>query len=740
MKKYFKIPFIMILGFLFAQCSFLKGMYPLGISVLCVACLSKNFYFLFIGSVLGTLTISTGFNMLVNSLPYAIALPFFMLLRKYREDSVIYKFLIAISSFLLPAFLLKIQLYLKVALVFSGIFSSCLIPLVKRLYIFYRQINNRLSLEQPDIIAICVLGGIMVSSLPEFNFYGFNLTVFALLATSSVALTAFSVRGSIWATVCGIIYILKGGDLTIALCLITGGLLAGIFSTKKGGVILGFVLGDVIISLFTLNTLVLSLNVVNIILSCGYTVFLKEKFVERIRRFAGIESGVNDLEMAYIEGLKDKQKTVIENSARMYLQLSKAFKEASVDDEFKENILKDAKKVCENCKKKEYCLKNRQSDTLIELKEAVKKFEYSDTVTSLPLTLTARCIQPISLICAMNDAYKKYRIYKDENPSQEEELASQLKSLSDMLFALADEVSCLPQFDKEMENQVRDVLESRLGTVKRVSCRKKGESHILNLSVKENNKNTKEKIIKSLEEGFLGRYQCLKGITDIQGGFSGSFAPLPRFDVDAVILREKKKGQNVCGDSFTFFDVENDKYVAAISDGAGSGEKAKRESESTLDLLETFSEANVSRSEMFKTMNRLMLIKGEKEDYSTVDVTEFDLQSGIMYWTKIGAVPGYILRNGKVEKVETGGLPMGIVTGINPVTTKKIVLEDDVIVLVSDGVYDGLNVGNEDKISDILKANFKESPKIMAQNILSAAKSTAVNDDMTVMVLKVKVA
>ncbi len=537
MKKYLKIPFIMLLGFVFAHCTFMKGMYPLGISVLCAACLSKNFYFLFMGSVFGALTIGSGFEILLNALPYAIALPFFMVLRNRREDGLLYKILIAASSFFLPAFLLKIQLFLKISLVFSGVFSACLIPLVKRLYIFYCQINTRFSLEQPDVVSLCVIGGIMVSSLPDFNFYGFNLSVFALLLSASIAITAFSMRGSIWSTVCGIIYILKGGDLTIALCLITGGMLAGIFSSKKGGIILGFVLGDIIISLFTLNTLVLSLNAVNIALSCAYTVFLKDSFIERIHRFAGIESGVNDLEMAYIEGLKDKQKTVIENSARMYLQLSKAFKEASIDDEFKNNVFLEAKKVCENCKKQEYCLKNRQSDTLIELKETVKKFEHSETVTSLPLTLTARCIQPISLICAMNDAYKKYRTYKEENPTSEEELAAQLKSLSDMLFSLADEVSYLPQFDKEKENQVRDVLQARMGNVKRVSCRKKGESHVLNLSVKENNKNTREKIIKSLEEGYLGRYRCLKGATDIQGGFSGSFAPLPRFDVDAVILK-----------------------------------------------------------------------------------------------------------------------------------------------------------------------------------------------------------
>ncbi len=739
MKKYYKISAVILLGFFASKVSFLAGMYPLGVSLLTVVCFSKNFYYVFVGSLLGALTIGNGFSdSLINTLPYALSLPLIMIFRKYKKDGLYYKMAVALISFLLPAFFLQIPFFQKVTLLFSGLFSICLIPLVKRLYITYSEISSRLSFEQADVLALSVIGGLTVSSLPNFSFLGFNLPIWALLFSSSVALKAFEIRGSIWTTVAGIIFVVKGGDLLSALCLMTGGVLGGIFAKKKGGIVLGFILGDLMISIFTLNTFILSLKAVNILLGCGFTFFLKEDFIHRIRRFAGMESGVNDLEMEYIEGLKGKQKRTIENSARMYLQLSRVFMERSLDDDFKESIVQDARTVCENCKKREYCLKNRKSDTLIELKDAVKGFDHGDTITALPLTLTARCVQPIALICAMNDSYQKHRKFKDENPSKEYELSAQLKNLSDMLFSLAEEVSELPQFDKELENQVRDIIQARIGTLRRVSCRKRGDSHIIELSVKENKKNTPDRIISALNDGFLGKYRLISGSTDKKGGFSGTFAPMPRFNVNTVALREKKNDQAVCGDSFTFFDAENDRYIAAISDGAGHGEKAQKESESTLELLEAFSEAGVKRKEMFKTMNQLMLLKGEKEDYSTVDVAEFDLESGVLYWTKIGAVPGYILRNGKVEKIEAEALPMGIVTKIDPVTTKKLILENDVIVLVSDGVYDGLNSGNIDKISHILKSAEDRTPETLAKTILSEAKKTEVNDDMTVMVMHIK--
>ena len=175
-------------------------------------------------------------------------------------------------------------------------------------------------------------------------------------------------------------------------------------------------------------------------------------------------------------------------------------------------------------------------------------------------------------------------------------------------------------------------------------------------------------------------------------------------------------------------------------DGAGSGKRAQAKSESALDLLEAFSDTGIKRNEMFKTMNRLLLSKCNPEEYSTMDVTELDLDSGMLYWTKIGAVPGYILRQGKVEKVQSDALPIGIVTRINPTTTKKLLQKDDIIVLVSDGIYDGLCKGNDDAISLMLPVLNSSDPKIIAEKIMKKARSSGNDDDMTVMVLKINAA
>ena len=58
-------------------------------------------------------------------------------------------------------------------------------------------------------------------------------------------------------------------------------------------------------------------------------------------------------------------------------------------------------------------------------------------------------------------------------------------------------------------------------------------------------------------------------------------------------------------------------------------------------------------------MNRLLMLKGEKEDYSTVDVTEFDLEKGRFRHFGI-ALPHFGRPGLRLRRAEgTGAPPVG---------------------------------------------------------------------------------
>lgn len=730
--------FGVLVGFLASGCEVLTGIRPFGAALLASVDDHETRLYHAVGLVLGAVAASqTVGELLLTVLPYALLLPWMLLLDKIRFRRP-WRMFGAILAYLLPACLPGLTVYQRLTVSFTGLTAACLVPVVGRLCLSFGQIRRRLCLEQADILALCCVGGLAITSLPRTEILGVDTAVCPLLFSSMLAVTAAGTKGSVWGTVCGILWTVKGGDTVTALALITGSLLAGLAYRNRFGSVGGMLLGDLTVTLFLLNRPGLSLGQVNLVLACLPFLLLKEKTRERIQRLAGTRSGVNDLEMQYVEALRHTQSEKLKKASRMYRELAKSFTEVSHGDRFIAHLaLRTENEVCGSCQKREYCLKKRHSDTRLELRETAKELTEEGSL-KLPKSLLARCVRPREIEQAMKNQHALLNHAEKENPGRETEMALQLESLADMMEVLEKEIETLPEFDAEKEKAAADVLASRVGRVDRVICRKTGRGTTMEISMRENRRNMAREIEHALAAGFVGEYRCEQAGVNAIGGFFGTFLPRPRYTVSACAARQNKNGETVCGDAYTFGNVSHDRFLAAISDGAGSGIRAAKESESALNLLEAFADTCLSRQEIFRAMNRLLLVKGEKEEYSTVDAAEVDLNEGVLYMTKIGAVPGYLVRAGRVEKIENGALPMGIVTNIRPATTKKLVQAGDTVVLVSDGVYDALCPGSEDGMMKLLKMFAGKDKEEIARRLLTAARETNHEDDMTVLVLTVE--
>lgn len=723
-------------GVALARCQLLSGMFPFSAAAMCMISDSKMLYGFLIGSFFGILL-----NFLSPQGTLMLLLPLILLsipltLLKNNER-LLFKQISVIFSYLTIALVIDAELYDKVLLVFSSCASVCIAPMFKRIKISFLQIKMRLSLEKADIMALACVGSFLVLSVPKTNFFGIDAAKCVLLFSATIACIAFGYSSCLWTSICALVFVVKGGDAAIALTLVAGGVFASLLHSWRGGILLGFVLADAVISLFFLNTFALSLGIFNIIIGCAFSVFLPQRVMQRLARIAGCASGVSDLEMNYIEGLREKQSEKIRSAAVMYEELYKAFASRKNDSEFKSTLLKNTMEVCASCNKNEYCLKARGSDTVNEIKQAVDNICYEQKLYGLPLSLCARCIKPAELLDKIQTEFLKLNDAHQLRADDEAIAAMEMKNISQMLFSLATQIEELPQFDFDKAAFAHDVLSSRVEGFMQVVCRKKDNTDRLYITVRENRRDIKQKISAALAEGFVGKYHCISGGNDKNGNFTGIFAQTPRYSVKAFACRKNKDGEQVCGDSYTLGAIDNEKYLAAISDGAGSGLLAAKESENALDLLETLTNACISRNEVFKVMNQLLLLKGINDAYSTVDAAEFDLDCGILYWTKLGACPGYILRGTNVEKIEASALPAGIISKIDPSITKKLIQNGDTIVMVSDGVYDGLNSGNDDKIKSTLIACKEKTEREIAEELLNKAQQSGNDDDMTVMVVRV---
>ena len=218
------------------------------------------------------------------------------------------------------------------------------------------------------------------------------------------------------------------------------------------------------------------------------------------------------------------------------------------------------------------------------------------------------------------------------------------------------------------------------------------------------------------EDGAVFEMEALKGLT----------ARMAR-----ISLPEDE--ESVCGDETGELRMPSGKVVYAVSDGMGSGEEANRESRAAIDLLFDQFRLGVERELIYENVNRLLMARGEREVYATLDAASIDLVTGEAEMVKFGAPPTCLVRGGNVRTLSGEALPCGIVDEARPYVHRIRLRQRDRLVFCTDGVYDLL--GKD------LEAALKKAParplERLAEDLMEVARQKGQRDDMTVMVVEV---
>ena len=191
--------------------------------------------------------------------------------------------------------------------------------------------------------------------------------------------------------------------------------------------------------------------------------------------------------------------------------------------------------------------------------------------------------------------------------------------------------------------------------------------------------------------------------------------------------------ESVCGDETGELRMPSGKVVYAVSDGMGSGEEASRESRAAIDLLFDQYRLGVEKELIYENVNRLLIARGEKEIYATLDAASIDLVTGEAEMVKCGAPPTCLIRGGNVRTLSGEALPCGIVDEARPYIRRIRLKQRDRLVFCTDGVYDLLG---KDMEAELKKGSGQPLDR-MAAALMAAAKGRGQRDDMTIMVVEV---
>jgi len=231
---------------------------------------------------------------------------------------------------------------------------------------------------------------------------------------------------------------------------------------------------------------------------------------------------------------------------------------------------------------------------------------------------------------------------------------------------------------------------------------------------------------------------------EIQQGLLPEKLPaIPQFDIAALTISSKEVG----GDYYDVITRKRDEYILAIGDVSGKGTPAALLMANVQAALRALAPLCTSVAETTGQINDLTCANTRGGSrFITFFWGILDAQSHRFLYTNAGHNPPFLLRkNGTMEKLEDGGMILGIFKTAEPYAESSVTLTSgDVLVMYTDGVSEAMNKDNEQFTEERLENILKKSTTLSAKEIIHQiqkeldlhTQATPQSDDITMLVLK----
>lgn len=216
------------------------------------------------------------------------------------------------------------------------------------------------------------------------------------------------------------------------------------------------------------------------------------------------------------------------------------------------------------------------------------------------------------------------------------------------------------------------------------------------------------------------------------------------FFIDFASSSLNKYGEELCGDKVEFYNDE-EKFIAVLSDGLGSGVKANILATLTSKIAITMLKEGMNISEVVDTVIQTLPVCAIRNlAYSTFTIIKVE-KDGMVYIAEFDNPSIFFLTDRKIDKIEWSTTE---INGRKVKESKFRLQEKDMLVFVSDGVIHAgvgkvLNLGWQwDDVNKYLKekTNKNMSAKTVTNLLLEACDQLYIKepgDDTTVATIKV---
>src|SRR5574338_50591 len=215
------------------------------------------------------------------------------------------------------------------------------------------------------------------------------------------------------------------------------------------------------------------------------------------------------------------------------------------------------------------------------------------------------------------------------------------------------------------------------------------------------------------------------------------------FEIAALNVSSKQVG----GDYYDIIELDENDCCIAIADVSGKGVPASLLMANMQAFLQVICRQNVPLDKATGLINDLI----SKNTADGKFITFFwgilnDIEKTFKY-VNAGHNPPLLIRNGKIIKLEIGGMILGVMKTLIPYRSEKIqLIKDDVIVMFTDGITEAMNKKGEEYSDTSLEKLSLEISKETSENIINKIQldvqkftdGASQSDDITLVVIKVK--
>lgn len=339
--------------------------------------------------------------------------------------------------------------------------------------------------------------------------------------------------------------------------------------------------------------------------------------------------------------------------------------------------------VCDGCQRKFLCW-NRNFDETASDVLTVAGIEKNGKIR-----LKKNCPRFSQLSLQIDEGYKDYA----------ESLQTKMK-LREMRKVLTDQFTGMGDF---LKSTALAVSESRIPDKGKAAVLKTAFSdsgiYVDSLSCYTNIHSKITVEITSFDSDFHEHHKKMKGILEFITKRRFEKADITVTEIKTVIVFEEKsalrvqvgvsqkplKEENVCGDSVAVVKKRNGFTSVVLSDGMGTGARAKIDSAMTCSIMEKLLQSDFSFDCALKIVNSLLIMKSTDESIATIDALKVNLFTGKVNFYKAGATLTFIRRGNEITVLEAPSLPVGIIRNVEFFKSEKELSVGDIVLMLSDG-------------------------------------------------------